>query len=355
MEAASRRVRYDFLEEVRVRSNAEFILTAHHADDQVETVLLRLAFGSGLAGLAGIASRRGRILRPLLDHTREELIEVVRTARWAPVTDPTNLDLAVPRNRLRHLLVPRLKATDPQICSRLRRLSLSAEQLRSNLDRSLRCRLDLDTSREEASVSKSQLAGLPPSMLSFALGLMHRSAGLPFPPSKKAREDLARQLSTGTRIGCDCGGGWRWESENNRVWLRRNGPRQAPFAYTLKVPGECVIPEAGLRFRMEPGKTAGWMFANSPRRAGLSLPLVAGDEVTIRNRRPGDRLRPLGCAHTRRLKDVLMDRRVPRRERDRLPLLFVGSRLAWIPGVTVNEDFKVAERESVWVAQIDPL
>jgi hypothetical protein len=50
-----------------------------------------------------------------------------------------------------------------------------------------------------------------------------------------------------------------------------------------------------------------------------------------------------------------MDARVPRRERDRLPLLFVGSRLAWIPGVTVNEDFRVAENESVWVAQIDPL
>lgn len=97
------------------------------------------------------------------------------------------------------------------------------------------------------------------------------------------------------------------------------------------------------------------MFASSPRRTGLSLPIVAGDEVTIRNRRPGDRLRPLGCAHTRRLKEVLIDRRVPRRERDRLPLLFVGPRLAWVPGVTVNEDFKVRESEPVWVAQIDPL
>jgi tRNA(Ile)-lysidine synthase len=63
----------------------------------------------------------------------------------------------------------------------------------------------------------------------------------------------------------------------------------------------------------------------------------------------------LGCAHTRRLKEVLIDRRVPRRERDRLPLLFVGPRLAWVPGVTVNEDFKVRESEPVWVAQIDPL
>jgi tRNA(Ile)-lysidine synthase len=355
LEAASRRIRYAFLEEARERIDASYILTAHHADDQVETVLLRLAFGSGLAGLAGIASRRERLLRPLLHHTREELHQVVRDAGLEPVIDPTNLDVTVPRNRIRHQLLPRLAAADPQLGERLRRLSMSAARLSARVDRSLTHSVDLQTSREGTSVSRSRLARLPAPVLPFALGLMHKSAALPYPPARKAREDLTRQLRFSGKIGCDCGGGWRWESENGRIWLRRSRPLQAPFAYTLKVPGECVIPEVGLRFRLEPGRVADWMFANSPRRAGLSLPVVAGDEVTIRNRRPGDRFRPLGCAYRRRLKNVLMDARVPRRERDRLPLLFVGSRLAWVPGVTVNEDFKVAENESVWVAQIDPL
>ena len=355
LEAASRRIRYAFLEEIRTHTRASFILTAHHADDQVETVLLRLAFGSGLTGLAGIASRRERILRPLLHHTREELHEFVRDSGLTPVFDPTNLDFTVPRNRVRHRLLPHLEAADPTLGDRLRRLSDSAGRLRSRLDPVLTLQVDLRTSSDGVSVSRSELQRLPLSLLPFALGLMHRSADLPYPPPGSAREDLTRQLSSTTKIGCDCGGGWRWESENGRVWLRRSRPLQAPFAYTLKVPGECVIPEAGLRFRLEPASAARWMFANSPRRTGLSLPLVAGDEVTIRNRRPGDRFRPLGLAYRRRLKNVLMDARVPRRERDRLPLLFVGSRLAWIPGVTVNEDFRVAENESVWVAQIDPL
>ena len=355
VEAASRRVRYDFLEEVRIHRGAAYTMTAHHADDQIETVLLRLAFGSGLAGLAGITARRDRILRPLLHLTRQQLGDVARSSGLSPVIDPTNFDLTVPRNRARHLLIPQLVAANPNLCERLLGLSEAAASLRHRTDRLLTRHLDLRAIEEGSSVHRRQLSELPPAILPFALSLMHRSAGVPYPPPKKAREDLFRQLRSATTIGCDCGGGWRWESKDDRVWLRRSRPGQAPFAYTLKVPGECVIPEVGYRFRIEPAATARWMFANSPRRTGLALPLVAGDEVTIRNRRPGDRLRPLGCAYTRRLKDVLIDRRVPRRERDRLPLLFVGSRLAWVPGVTVNEDFKVVEGESVWVAQIEPL
>ena len=355
MEAASRRIRYGFLEEIRSRTGAAFIMTAHHADDQIETVLLRLAFGSGLAGLAGITARRDRILRPFLRLTRKQLQEAARSSGLNPVVDPTNFDLTVPRNRIRHLLIPRLVAENPRLGHSLQELSEAAGRLRDRMDQFLICHLDLQATQEESSVHRRHLAELPLAALPFALSLMHRSAGLAYPPTKKARDDLSRQLQSAMTIGCDCGGGWRWESEDDRVWLRRSRPGQAPFAYTLRVPGECVIPEVGLRFSIEPGMAAQWMFASSPQQAGLSLPIVAGDEVTIRNRRPGDRLRPLGCAYTRRLKDVLIDRRVPRRERDRLPLLFVGSRLAWVPGVTVNDDFKVRKSASVWVAQIDRL
>ena len=355
LEAASRRVRYDFLEDVRTGIGAAFTLTAHHADDQIETVLLRLLFGSGLSGLSGISAQHDRILRPLLGASRKELHEVARASGFCPVVDPTNLDLAVPRNRIRHRLIPHLEKADPHLGDSLRRLSMAAARFQDRMDGFLIRQVDLQTLQGESSVLTARLAALPGAVLPFALSLMHRSTGLPYPPPKRARKDLSRQLASTGKIGCDCGAGWRWESEDDRLWLRRRRPTPPPFAYTLKVPGDCVILEAGLRFRIEPGRTACWMFASSPRRTGLSLPVVTGDEVTIRNRRPGDRLRPLGCAYTRRLKDVLIDRRVPRRERDCLPLLFVGSRLAWVPGVTVNEAFKVGECESVWVAQIEPL
>jgi tRNA(Ile)-lysidine synthase len=86
----------------------------------------------------------------------------------------------------------------------------------------------------------------------------------------------------------------------------------------------------------------------------MSLPLEAGQQVLIRNRRPGDRLRPLGCSHHRKLKDILIDRRVERSRRDALPLLVVGDRIAWVPGVTIAHDFRLDGARRAWVAELLP-
>ena len=107
------------------------------------------------------------------------------------------------------------------------------------------------------------------------------------------------------------------------------------------------------------------MFRGERHRAGLALDLTPGEPVSVRNRRPGDRLHPLGAAGSRRLKDVLIDRRVPRAERDRLPLLVAGGEIAWVPGVTVAEHCRlpdpsspvdaetaVARDANVWVAEL---
>ncbi|MGH9464778.1 MAG: tRNA lysidine(34) synthetase TilS, partial [Thermoanaerobaculia bacterium] len=105
-EAAARRVRYAFLERQRQRLGARWIATGHQRDDQVETVLLRLLAGSGWEGLAGIAERRGAIVRPLLGISRAELAQSLRARGASALDDPTNHDLAVPRNRLRAGLLP---------------------------------------------------------------------------------------------------------------------------------------------------------------------------------------------------------------------------------------------------------
>ncbi len=87
----------------------------------------------------------------------------------------------------------------------------------------------------------------------------------------------------------------------------------------------------------------------------MALPLARGDTVVVRSRSPGDRIRPLGCAYTKRLKEVLIDRKVPRNERDRLPLLCLGDRIAWVPGVTIDDSFRLTTGSRPWVARLDPL
>lgn len=351
-EAAARRIRYGYLEEVRERLGARYVATAHHRDDQAETVLLRLLFGSGLAGLSGIRAVHGRVIRPLLYLPRILLREEVEAAGLAWVDDPTNQDLRVPRNLVRHRLLPGLDA-DP---ASLARLSEKALRAGAALDRRLEGLLEVRLLEDGVAVDRGSLLRLPEELIPFALAALHRRAGAAYPAGSAARAELLRQLGAETeRLACDCGGGWRWEAAGGLLTLRRPLLTVKPlrFTYTLQIPGRLEIPELGVRVGLHHHPVEPWMFQGSPHRAGLALPLAAGDRVTVRNRRPGDRLHPLGAAGSRRLKEVLIDRRVPRDQRDRIPLLCVGERIAWIPGITIDQRFRITCEAAAWVAEVE--
>lgn len=355
LESAARRERYGFLEEVREELGARFIATAHHRDDQAETVLLRLLFGSGVPGLAGIRRVYGAVVRPLLALPRAELARAVRAAGLLPVEDPTNRDLGTPRNLLRHRVLPLLAADDAGLAARLARLAGKAgravQAVESRLAAALSPRRWADGG---LAVDRRALEEMPEALLVLGLAMLHRLAGAPYPAGAAARAELLRQIAQGG-AGCDCGGGWRWEAAGDLLVLRRREEREGVphFTYTLEVPGELDVPELSVRIGVRRRPVEPWMFQGSPRRAGLTLPLADGDRVTVRNRRPGDRLHPLGAGGSRRLKEVLVDRRVPRHQRERLPLLCVGERIAWVPGVTIDERFRLRAGETTaWVAEV---
>lgn len=346
-EAAARRVRYEFLEEVRVRTGARWIATAHHRDDQAETVLLRLLFGSGLEGLGGIRPVHGAVVRPLLGVPRRHLLASL--GGLEPVEDPTNRDLRMPRSRARHLLRPRLDADDL-----LSRIATRARSASARLERKVSAHLDVQEKEDGIAVERASFERLPAELQPFGLAWLHRRAGAPWPAGSPARSELLRQLGQG-RASCDCGGGWRWETSGEVLVLRRRPPeeeRVADFSYTLGIPGEVEIPEIAARVGLSRRPVEPWMLSGSPRCAALALPLAEGDRVTVRNRRPGDRIHPLGAGGSRKLKELLIDRRVPRRERDRLPLICVGERIAWVPGVTIDQRYRIAGEPTAWFAEI---
>jgi tRNA(Ile)-lysidine synthase len=347
LEAAARRVRYEFLEEVRIRTGARWIATAHHRDDQAETVLLRLMFGSGLEGLGGIRPVHGAVVRPLLGVSRRDLLASLGDLE--PVQDPTNQDLRMPRSRIRHLLLPRLEADDilPRIAAKARSASTSLERKVSGL-------LNVQEKEDGITVERAALERLPAEILPFALAWLHRRAGAPWPAGSPARTELMRQLRQG-HAACDCGGGWRWETSGELLLLRlkpAEEERVADFSYTLGIPGEVEIPEIAVRVGLSRRPVEPWMLSGSSRCAALALPLADGDHVTVRNRRPGDRIHPLGAGGSRKLKELLIDRRVPRRDRDRLPLICVGERIAWVPGVTIDQRYRISGEPTSWFAEI---
>ncbi len=361
-EAAAREARYGFLADVRRRTGARWIATAHHRDDQAETVLLRLAFGSGIAGLAAIRPRHGAVVRPLLALPKADLAAAVATAGLTSVEDETNSDLRIPRNRFRRLLLPALAAEGDadELAETLARLARRAAGARAALARRLRPDR-LDPLDPMAGIPRTALAALPAPLAAVALALLHSGAGACYPPAAAARRELARQLAAGGAVGCDCGGGLRWVERGEAIVLRRaaaggGGPEaRGGFAYTLEVPGELAIPECGVRLTLRRGGAAPWMFTGLPRAAGLALAVAAGERLTVRSRRPGDRLHPLGAPGSRRLKDLLIDRGVSREERDRLPLLCVGNAIAWVPGVAIDERFRLDPRATAaWIAEVEP-
>ena len=355
LEAAARRVRYGFLERQRRALDARWVLTAHHADDQAETLLLRWIYGSGLPGLGGIAERHGNLLRPLLDLPRRQLAATLAAIGLRPVEDPTNRDPGQPRSRVRHRLIPALEPLWPTLGRDLPAVARAARGARRRIDGVVEAATGMRREAGRVSVDRAALAALPEPLWPFALARAGRLAGLDYPIGRDARRELRRQLDAGAAVGCDQGEGWRWRSAGGRLVLEAAAPPDAPtpFCRSFAAPGQVELPELGLRVRLRPAERQAWMLRGAADRAGLGLRLRPGETVTVRSRRPGDRIRPLGCAYRRRLKDLLIDRRVPRRQRDRLPLLEVGGRIAWVPGVTVHHDCRLSPETQTWLAEIE--
>ena len=237
----------------------------------------------------------------------------------------------------------------------LARLGDRARSAARTVDRLLSERLAVAPAERGIAVERAVVEALPAGLLPAAFAWLHRQAGAPYPAGEAARSELLRQLRGSGRAACDCGGGWRWETAGELLILRRPEPARETvpdFTYTLEIPGSLEIPEIAVRVRVSRRAVEPWMLQGSPHRAGLALPLMEGDLVTIRNRRPGDRIHPLGARGSRRLKEVLIDRRVPRHVRERLPLLCVGERIAWAPGVTIDQRFRLDGHATAWVAEV---
>jgi tRNA(Ile)-lysidine synthetase-like protein len=223
---------------------------------------------------------------------------------------------------------------------------------------------DLGRDREPAfDLEACAQLDLPPELRVRALRWRLSRAGIEVLPSWLALQSFVARAGRGERARVVWGGAdgrWELRVSGGRVVLaqRQAGSesRTAPVSYTCSIPGEVELPELGLRLRIRRSRVEPWMFRGDPRRAALALPepLPAPAVATARHRRPGDRLRPLGGPGERKLKDLLIDRRVPARERDRLPIVEIGGRIAWVPGVAIDERFRLAPgTEVAWRFELE--
>nr|BBH94133.1 tRNA(Ile)-lysidine synthase [Thermogemmatispora argillosa] len=370
LEEAARLARYAFLREV---AQGRLIAVAHQADDQVETILLHLLRGSGLAGLVGMAPRQQDIIRPLLGVTRAEILTYCQQHGLQPLEDESNRDPRFLRNRVRHELLPLLEQLNPGFRETLRR---SAEVLRVDLEWIESCVSQCWSTVVSSASDSEVLMNLPELLaqpLSLQRHLLRRATALmcggqsPLEPRHYALLESFLQAAQRSRAerSLDLPGRLRLQVSGTTLRLS-HGPPSRPSrlkpsdheVLLLPIPGEGQVPgtpwraraallapdveQAALEALAREDWEAVWHLLPRTRYVVYIDGDAAGSLLQVRTRRAGDRIQPLGMQQSRKVQDVLVDAHVPRSERQSLPLFFAGSRCIWVAGLCLAESVRLS-------------
>jgi tRNA(Ile)-lysidine synthase len=361
LEDAGRRLRYQFLGEARVRAGATHVAVGHTRDDQAETVLLNLLRGAGTLGLGGMPVRRGTVVRPLIDCRHRELVEYLRAAGVPFREDESNLDRRHLRNRIRHEVLPVLESVTPSAGAALARAAESARADAEYLDElaaEALTRVLAEPAGEAMTLNVEALTGLPIALARRVAGLaLRRASGGRFVGFDQvdrllalARREVRGPMAfPGVQASLAEPGGLVLRSVAGRSPAHAQNLRSPRtfFRRSLSIPGEALIEDRmTLSSELRPGglETVGFVAPDSDLlTAVIDADLVS--DLSVRFRRAGDRFRPLGLGGHKKLQDFFVDRKVPRGERDLIPLVIDGDdRIVWIAGYAISEDFRVSER-----------
>ncbi len=330
-ETVARRARYAWLRDVQGRRGATYLVTAHHEDDQVETILLRALRGSAPAGLAGIAARaRGGLVRPLLPFTRAELHSYATERGLAHYDDPSNRDPRHLRSWVRTTLLPLL---NERLGARLRRDVLAQGRHAASDRRAWDQMLDLvpdlglTVQREGFTVARASVGGYDNALSVALLRAAARRAGLMLGPTRARRlVDLAQRPS-GRRLRL--GDGWSAEVAFDKLRVSRELGSGIDCALEHVWPsGEQGSARFG-EFEIS------WAPAAAPPTIERATWTTWVDAAEWQVRAPvrGDSLVPLGGVGHRPVRRLLMEARVPRSERPRYPVVSRGETILWVPGI----------------------
>jgi tRNA(Ile)-lysidine synthase len=337
LQDAARDARYALAESLAEGDYA----AAHTASDQAETVLYRLAVSPGSRALHGMSPRRGRLVRPLLGVTRDDLRDYLRARGLEWREDPSNADRRFARARVRH-----------DVLDALRELSPAAERTIAETARQLRDEAEVLDGVVTAAlkelgggpaVSLAALLEQPPAVRRLVLRALAERAAAAAPgagtdpdpgagPSRPlSRREADEILALGTRgtKSLDLGGGLRAVVEYGTLRLTRARAAAAPEPVLLSVPGRARFGD----WEVE---------ARAGARGDVTVSGL-GPELTVRAWRDGDRMRPAGLGGAKSLQDLFTDRKVPRALRRTLPVVESDGDIVWVAGVAVDERFAASE------------
>jgi tRNA(Ile)-lysidine synthase len=335
LEEAARIARYAALEGYADRVGAQRIALGHTAEDQAETVLMRLLEGTGVRGLAGIPPVRGRLIRPLIAVRRQALVALLEHAGLEWREDPTNRDLKFLRNRIRHEVLPLLaSAHDADVVPVLARVAGRAREMVGALEQVATvelARLAVDQGPQTLALPRAALAALPRPVAAEVLRQAAAKLGSRAPLRAWAHRGLARVLASPPPRRPFRVGGLALEVSGPLVRIGRQPPPSLATR-AVPVPGTLVLPEIGRALHARIVPADGYVVPREANRVAFDADRL-GDPLVVRSRRTGDRVQPFGAAGERRLKTLFIDAKVPRWERGRQPVVVAADVIIWMAGL----------------------
>ncbi len=345
---AARRIRYRFFEEIAANIGADKIALGHHADDQAETMLMRIIQGAGSEGLSGIPVKREKYIRPLIETGRAQIKAYLGVHKISYRDDASNFSDKYLRNRIRLELLPLLKQKyNPAISSNLIRL---AEILQA----------DNECLADHVNTLLPELAGIDKEKISIDLRKFNAESisirrYLLRTAIEKIKGDLRhinfkhiqelvelalgnlghKQLNLPKHI-------YAYKDYNSLTISRSPVVKQGRLSYNylLNIPGITLIPAIGLQIRAEIAQRcqlgaypAGYQAVINYDK--INMPLY------VRNKKTGDRFFPLGASGSKKLKDFFIDQKIPAKKRADIPLIVCGDEIIWVAGVRICEQYKI--------------
>jgi tRNA(Ile)-lysidine synthase len=355
LEEAAREVRYSFLSDVCRTVGTQLIATGHTQNDNVETILLHIVRGSGTRGLIGLKPLTARtigdrelvIVRPMLDITREELVNYCQRFDLAPRIDASNLELSPLRNKIRLKLLPMLERYNQNIADALLRLSANTAGELDYLDIQMAQLWSMVVKREGyvITLDKKGLQDVHPALKRHLLRncLDQLPGGLKDIESCHIEDMLSlMEKPSGRRI--DLPYGLIFMVGFDSYWLGKEGDLPNPFPtlvgeYPLTITGITGLPGWRVEAKIVPtldkhdNSLVSYMDADE-----------VGQKISVRTWKRGDRFQPLGMGCEKKLGEFMIDARIPRIWRHNIPVVVSSSGIVWLVGYRSDDRVKVTSK-----------
>ncbi len=334
LEAAAREARYKALQAAR----ADYIMLAHHRDDQAETLLLQLMRGAGPKGLSAMAAKdeSRSLLRPLLDITRQEIEAFAKANQLAWIDDESNLDTKYDRNYCRHEILPVIKARFPAADETLARSASHMAESAKLLDEL--AQIDASACIIDGRMNVDQLSALSLPRAKNLFRWWLSSMGF-LAPSSDRLDDMLTQLMNASndaslKILLDKADEIILRRYQGFAYIETNHPKLASdIAMIWQGEASLTMPDGThLVFERHQGQ-------------GLAIDRLGGHKLRISNRKGGERFKPDLARPTRTLKHLLQEVNLPPWQRERLPLVYLDDTLAVVPNVGVDCLMQASERD----------